>query len=78
MVYQHVELFFRSEKLQKYAHNWATLLKRLLLGYEPVGELREAARRENMHLELLLDMPDEEVGAPVFRAPPITPKALVP
>jgi hypothetical protein len=74
MVYQHVELFFRSEKLQKYAHNWATLLKRLLLGYE----LREAARRENMHLELLLDMPDEEVGAPVFRAPPITPKALVP
>jgi hypothetical protein len=45
IVHEYVELFFRSEMLQMYCLKWAHLLKKLLLGYNPMDELKEAARK---------------------------------
>ena len=45
IVHEYVELFFRSETLQMYCLKWAHLLKKLLLGYNPMDELKEAARK---------------------------------
>jgi hypothetical protein len=44
-----------------YCLKWAYLLKKLLLGYNPMDELKEAARKENLDLAILLPLPDEEV-----------------
>jgi len=65
-VYQFVEMFFRGEKIQKYAFHWATLIKRLLLGHDPEHELRETARKDNVDVEFLLDLPDDEVVGVVY------------
>jgi hypothetical protein len=44
-----------------YCLKWAYLLKKLLLGYNAMDELKEAARKENLDLAILLPLPDEEV-----------------
>ncbi|EKX52352.1 hypothetical protein GUITHDRAFT_102255 [Guillardia theta CCMP2712] len=66
MVYQHIELFFRSERLQQYGYKWANLLHRLILGHDPLSELEGAARAEKMDLSLLLSLPEDEVVGIVY------------
>jgi hypothetical protein len=54
VVYQFVELFFRTETMQMYAMQWTTLMKKLLLGFPGKAELWEAARKADVELDVLI------------------------
>uniref|UniRef100_A0A6T8MTR4 ADP-ribosylglycohydrolase n=1 Tax=Hemiselmis andersenii TaxID=464988 RepID=A0A6T8MTR4_HEMAN len=61
VVYQFVELFFRTETMQMYAMQWTTLMKKLLLGFPAKAELWDAARKVDVELDALIPLPDDEV-----------------
>lgn len=61
VVYQFIELFFRTEKMQMYTTQWTVLMKKLILGNDPRAEIWEAARRINLEIDQLMRLPDDEV-----------------
>eukprot|EP00291_Cryptomonas_curvata_P016543 CAMPEP_0172154848 /NCGR_PEP_ID=MMETSP1050-20130122/2276_1 /TAXON_ID=233186 /ORGANISM="Cryptomonas curvata, Strain CCAP979/52" /LENGTH=333 /DNA_ID=CAMNT_0012823637 /DNA_START=1169 /DNA_END=2170 /DNA_ORIENTATION=+ len=63
VVYQYIELFFRSEKLQQFCYQFARTMKKILLGGNLKDILYESASQINMEMHMLLQMDDHEVLA---------------
>lgn len=61
IVYQYIELFFRSEKLQQICYQFARTLKKILQGGNFKDILYESASQLNMDVYMLLQMDDHEV-----------------
>ncbi len=61
VIYQYIELFFRSEKLQQFCFLFAQTLKKILIGGNVDDILNEAARQMNIDIHLLQQMEDSEV-----------------
>ena len=60
VIYQYIELFYRSEKLQQYCYQFAQTLKKILIGGNVNDILYEAARQMNIDIHLLQQMEDCE------------------
>ncbi len=62
VIYQYIELFFRSEKLQQFCYRFAQAMKKIILGGNFKDILYESARQINMDMHMLLQMEDHEVS----------------
>ena len=63
IIYQYIELFFRSEKLQQCCYLFAQTIKKILIGGSLEDILLEAARQINLDIHLLKQMEDSEAPA---------------